>query len=107
MSATGLVALGWSPDAARLTARNLAITGGLSLLAASILPPLAAWLPSAVLVAVTLLYGSVTMAGYSRQFAYLIHPVGSTAANIVAVTVFLAGAGGYVLRDAQPSTSSP
>jgi hypothetical protein len=103
MSAPGLVGLGLSSDSVQLVARNLGLTGGLGLLAVAVLPPLATWLPGAVLVATTLLYGSVSMSGQSRQFAYLIFPVGSRTANLVALAVFAVGAVRYVAKDARPS----
>lgn len=103
MSAPGLVCLGVTTDGVLLTARNLGLAVGLGLLAVAVLPPLATWLPGAVLVATTLLYGSVSMSGQSRQFAYLIFPVGSRTANLVALAVFAVGAVRYVAKDARPS----
>jgi hypothetical protein len=95
----GVLALRGAPGVGLVSARNLALIGGLSLLAGQVLPPLAAWLPAFVALSVTVVYGTLSMSAWPRGWALLLSPADRPLGQWLAAAVFLPGAALYVLRD--------
>jgi hypothetical protein len=101
-TAVGILASGWSEFGLELSARSLAMTAGLTLIAAQMLPALAAWLPSALLLAVTLVYGTKSVAGEPYSLALLLKPIDSSVSAGVALVLIAVGSALYIARDARP-----
>jgi hypothetical protein len=99
----GELALGGGPGAVQIAARSLALTGGIGLLTAQLVPALTAWLPGSLLVVLTLMYGTASVSGRPYRWALLLSPAGSPEAGLTAAALLLAGSVLYVWRDGRSS----
>ncbi|MFL6099940.1 MAG: hypothetical protein ACJ71T_08310 [Actinomycetales bacterium] len=85
--------------AGAVSLRNLAMTAGLGLVCAQVMSSLTAWLPSALVVALTTVGGTVSWTGEPYGWALLLQPTYCGTATCAAVILGIAGPVVYVLRD--------
>jgi hypothetical protein len=83
--------------------RSVLLAGGLGLLAGQLVPAVAAWLPPALLTAVTFIYGTASMSGEPYGWALLLQPITSARAGLAGAALFGVGGALYVARDGRSS----